>query len=294
MTEHFLASEIKNGTPEASRFHVIPAPLEKTVSYGAGTHRGPGAVLEASKQLEVLTHGKDPSQSGIHTQQPIDPAQSSQDFLETLYERVTYALQCRAVPVTIGGEHSLSFGPIAACSNQSDGEIGIIQFDAHADLRRSYQGDVYSHASVMQRVTDELGLPLFQIGVRSLCEEEIQYRGDRGIGFLDARELHRELRATGSVDIISRIHTAFPGGFPRNVYVTFDVDAFDASFLPATGTPAPGGLFWPETFEMLSAISACFSVVGFDVVELAPIPSLVYCDFAVSQLVYDIMGLICP
>ncbi|MGM0432824.1 MAG: agmatinase [Spirochaetota bacterium] len=293
MTEHFLASEIENGNPETSRFHIIPAPLEKTVSYGGGTGNGPEAILKASQQLEVLTHGRNPSQFGIHTQQPIDSVQASHEFLEALEKRAAYALQCGAKPVTIGGEHALSFAPIAACSKHSRERIGIIQFDAHADLRKAYQGDAYSHASVMQRATDELGLPLFQIGVRAVCEEEVHLRTQKGVGFLDAPELHRELRTTGTVDIVSRIHAMLPDTFPEKVYISFDVDVFDASFLPATGTPVPGGLFWPETIEILSAISNTFSIVGFDVVELAPIAMLPYCDFATSQLVYDIMGLIC-
>lgn len=287
---HFLASEIDNGESGSSRFHVIPAPLEKSVSYGRGTAGGPSAILQASNQLELLTHGFDPSAWGIHTQPALSPRISVKRFLSELEERTRHALEQGAIPVTLGGEHALSFAPIAACARWFPEEIGVIQFDAHADLRTAYEGNPYSHASVMQRVARELDLSIFQVGVRTFCEEEAEFRKEHAVGHIDGPELF----SSGRSDIAALIADAFPQGFPDRVYISFDVDVFDASFMPATGTPVPGGLFWNETIELLRSLAESFTIIGFDIVELSPIRDLPYCDFAAAQLAYDLMGFISP
>lgn len=290
MKHHFHYGETANGDPQNSRFHVIPAPLEKSVSYMSGTQAGPEAILEASGQLELLTGEKNPAALGIHTQEPVDASLCSADFLDQLQKQCAYALSCGAVPAVIGGEHSLSFAPIAALASHLDTPLGIIQFDAHADLRRAYQSNRFSHASVMQRCVEELGLPLFQIAVRAMGAEEHVFRTQHRIGYIDAHRLHQQLRSQGNVDIFQEISSQFQGTFPETVYITFDVDGFDSSFFPATGTPVPGGLFWPETQDMLSQISRHFTIAGFDVVEHSPSDYLRYCDFTAAQLMYDLMG----
>ncbi|MDA3835394.1 MAG: agmatinase family protein [Spirochaetales bacterium] len=289
---HFLSSELCNGDPKSSRFHIIPAPLEKSVSYGIGTSLGPSAILAAYEQLELLSSESYPHHSGIHTQDPVDPDLRTPDFLLELENRALFALKQGAVPITLGGEHTVSFAPISACVKEYGEPIGVIQFDAHADLRRNFQGSPYSHASVMLRAVEELNVSLFQIAVRAFCEEEKNFRLLHQVGALDAPVLHKELRTLGKVDILPRIEQAFPSGFPKKIYISFDVDGFDASFMPATGTPVPGGLFWPETISILQELASVFTIVGLDVVELAPISYLPYCNFAAAQLVYDIMGFI--
>jgi agmatinase len=264
--------------------------MEKSVSYMTGTLAGPEAVIAASGQLELLTGGRNPAALGIHTQQPVDASLCAQEFLDQLQKQCAYALSCGAVPAVIGGEHSLSFAPIAALASHLDTPVGIIQFDAHADLRRAYRNNRYSHASVMQRCVEELGLPLFQIAVRAMAEEEHEFRTRHAVGYVDAPRVHQQLRSGGSVDIVREISAQFHGSFPETVYITFDVDGFDSSFFPATGTPVPGGIFWPETQDMLSQISRHFTIAGFDVVEHAPSYYLRYCDFTAAQLVYDLMG----
>jgi agmatinase len=290
MKHHFHYGEIANGDPQDSRFHVIPAPLEKSVSYMGGTQAGPEAILEASGQLELCTGERNPAALGIHTQEAVDASLCSADFLDQLQKQCAYALSCNAVPAVIGGEHSLSFAPIAALAAYLNEPFGIIQFDAHADLRTAYQNNRYSHASVMQRCVEELGLPLFQIAVRAMGEEEHEFRKHHRIGYIDAPRLHRQLRSSNGFDVVQEISSQFHGTFPETVYITFDVDGFDSSFFPATGTPVPGGLFWPETQEMLSRISQNFTIAGFDVVEHSPSHYLRYCDFTAAQLVYDLMG----
>ncbi|MCF7933790.1 MAG: agmatinase [Spirochaetia bacterium] len=284
----FLASEIPNGPVDRSRFHIIPAPLERSVSYGGGTARGPEAILRASDQLEVLTGGKDPSTGGIHTQRMIDPQLETAAFLAELEGRTSAALDHHAIPVTLGGEHTVSFAPIAACC-RTTGSLGVIQFDAHADLRKAYEGNRYSHASVMQRVTDELQLPIFQLGVRALCEQEVSFRLEHDIHHVDGDRLYR-MRQTFGEQFAQQVLSCIPDDFPNDIYITIDVDAFDPSFMPATGTPVPGGVSWYDMAQLLQLICSRYTLRGFDVVELAPIEHLPYCDFSAAQLIYDIMG----
>jgi agmatinase len=278
---HFLASEIPNGPPETSPFHIIPAPLEKTVSFQGGTIDGPKAILEASQELETLAFGIEAAFAGIHTQKPIDPHLDSEQFLIALKDRTRSALKNKAFPLTLGGEHSLSFAPIAACAEHFGEQIGVIQIDAHCDLRKDYQRNKYSHASVMYRVVEELGLKIFQIGTRAYSQIESDYRSKNNLGFKDASELWSSSSKT----------LAWPQGFPQKVYLTVDVDGFDPSVVPATGTPVPGGLSWHQGMAYLTQIFRDFEVIGADVVELAPNPALPYADFAAAQLVYNLLSL---
>jgi agmatinase len=280
-TPHFLSSEIPNGPAANSPFHIIPAPLEKTVSYHGGDSQGPGAILQASDELETLACGHEAAKLGIHTQPEVDPSLDSAAFLAQLQGRVQKALKTGAFPLTLGGEHSLSFAPIAACAAHSTESIGVIQIDAHCDLRQAYQGNPYSHASVMYRVVEELGLPVWQLGTRAYAREEAQYRDEKEIQFLDAAQLYH----------LGKGALPLPKSFPKKVYLSVDVDGFDPSVFPSTGTPVPGGIGWHQGMEYLEKIFHHFEVVGADVVELAPNPAQPYADFAAAQLVYNLISL---
>ena len=236
----FLSSEIPNGSASDSAFHVIPAGAEYSVSYEGGTAKGPEAILRASDQLEVISCEREPAAGGIHTQTPIRSDLSHEEFLQELKERTKQALDCSAVPVILGGEHSISFAPIEACA-QRFGTIGIIHIDAHADLRRAYEGDRYSHASVMQRVTEELSLPVFGIGMRALGKEEVEFRTEHGLASCDAVALSRLIMDEGS-RFPEAVLGLIPQDLPNKVYISFDVDGLDPSCMPAKGTPVPGGL----------------------------------------------------
>lgn len=157
----------------------------------------------------------------------------------------------------------------------------MIQFDAHADLRDTYEGDKMSHACVMRRAV-EMGLPLLQIGVRALSVEEVELRRELKIPHHDGERLGRNGLPAQLI----------PDGFPEKVYITFDVDGLDPSIMPATGTPVPGGLTWWQAMECLEQITADCEVIGFDVVELAPIANLHAADFTAAGLVYNLMGMI--
>lgn len=160
-------------------------------------------------------------------------------------------------------------------------DFGVVQFDAHLDLRDEYEGDPLSHACVMMRAV-EMGIPVFQIGCRSGCEEEYRARLKHGAGFLDAIDIARN-------GVPSKI---LPDDFPETIYITFDVDGLDPSVVPATGTPEPGGLGWYDALDLLAGVIFGRRVAGFDMVELAPAPGLHMADFAVAKLVYKIMGMI--
>ncbi len=276
----FLASEFVPASPEEAGFHVIPFPLERTVSYGGGTRLGPKAILEASQQLEAWDGMSSPGTLGIHTTRPVDCDKPLPEVFADARNLVRRALECRAIPVTLGGEHMVSYAPVAALHDEGK-RFGILHFDAHADLRDSYEDDPWSHACVLRRIVEHTRLPLVQFGTRDYSCEEAKFRKDANITAYDADELARHGLPANPL----------PDGFPRAVYVTFDVDGFDASLMPATGTPSPGGLFWHETMRILETCLAGRTIIGFDVVELAPIEGLHHANFTAAKLVHVLMGM---
>jgi len=303
----FLDSELPFRPADECRFHVIPVPFEATVSYGGGTASGPEAILEASSQLEVWTGRAVPSRQGIFTWPAVDCEGRAEDVLERIEQAVQTALAqgpqtdsplttapatpCEvpgtampAVPVILGGEHTVSLGALRALKKRY-GDFGIVHFDAHADLRDNYEGTPYSHACVMRRAVQDLGLSLYQIGVRSLSPEEELYRRAQNIQHLDAREA----KFPGFPASFS-----LPAGFPKNVYLSFDVDALDSSLMPATGTPDPGGLLWWDALDLVERCLKGRCCLGFDVVEFAPVPSLHAPAFTAARLAHEIMGILAP
>jgi len=277
---HFLASEIPQPNPQDALFHIIPAPYERSVSYGTGTARGPAAILESSQQLELFDGTSIPAEQGIRTHPAINCEGEPDAVLGKIKEAVASVLAFEKIPVLLGGEHTVSVGAFGAIKEKIK-NVGIIQFDAHADLRDTYDGTPNSHACVMRRAMD-LKIPFFQIGVRSLSYEEHLLRGEKRIPHLDASTLHE-------TEIPLQI---LPADFPENIYITFDVDALDPSIMPATGTPDPGGLSWHQSFQLLERIVSARQVIGFDVVELAPIKGVHFPEFTVARFVYNLMGLI--
>ncbi len=280
MEQYFLQSEGPNAAPVGAAFHVIPAPLEATVSYGGGTAGGPAAILNASDQLETWDGVSIPFDAGIHTAPTVDCHSGIESALENIEATVGVALSCGARPIVLGGEHTVTLGALRALKKDV-GLFGVVQFDAHADLRDSYEGTPFSHACVMRRALDDLGLPLFQIGVRALCGEEIAVRRQREVSYLDARDLY-----------LNGIPEApLPEDFPDKIYITFDLDGLDPSVIRATGTPVPGGIFWHDALTLLERVIRGREVLGADVVELAPAPGDHASDFAAAQLTYCIMGM---
>ena len=276
----FLASELGETNPADALFHVIPVPYEKTVSYGKGTGLGPEAILWASQQLELYDGCGVPAERGIHTRPALDCEGPPESVLSDLGRLVGELHGQGRIPVVLGGEHTVTAGAVCGFASLSE-RVGVVQFDAHADLRDQYEGTIHSHACAMRRVLDN-GFSLFQIGVRSLSFEEEVFRKDLGIGRLDAVDIFRK----GIPECL------LPEDFPRNIYLTIDVDVFDPSLMPSTGTPEPGGLLWYQMIQVLEQVIARRNVVGFDVVELAPIAGFHAPDFTAARLIYNLMGLI--
>jgi agmatinase len=277
----FLDTELEELAPEAARFHVLPVPYEKTVSYGGGTAKGPAAILAASGQLERWDGASDPGAEGIYTWPAVDCRGKPEKVLGAIAAAVARILRLGKLPVVLGGEHTVTWGVVQGYLAAGVRDFGVVQIDAHADLRDRYEGDPLSHASVMRRIV-EAGIPLFQLGNRAYCEEEREVRARYGVRFIDADRLVRE-----RIDAIE-----LPGDFPREVFFTLDVDGIDPSVLPATGTPVPGGLGWYQTLGLFESVARQRRIIGFDVLEFAPIRGFHAFDFAAAALVYKLMGIV--
>ncbi len=284
-TRAFLGSEHAPVAKDQARFHVLPVPMELSVSYGGGAADGPAAILEASDQLEAYEAGEFPCAGGIYTAPMITPTsdemQNPEAWVKAIQAAVGEALDCGAYPVMLGGEHTVTLG--AALAYHARGEkIGFVHFDAHADLRDTYEGSKYSHACVLRRC-HELGFPVVQFGTRAYCEEEAAYRAENKTTLYacDAEKLALKGPPT----------PILPKGFPKKIYVTFDVDGLDPAIMPATGTPVPGGLMWYSALFILREIAASHDIVGCDVVELAPIKELHHASFTAAKLTQKLMAL---
>lgn len=275
------------GDPDAARAVIIPFGLEASVSYGAGTAAGPDAIIAASPQLEFFDEElwcEPYRQFGIATLEARAIAPAVEDALDQIEELVEAVLAAGRFPLTLGGEHSLTAGAIRPFARRFP-DLAVLQFDAHSDLRDGYLGEHYSHAAAMRRVLDNPGVSLVAVGVRATDASEIP--------FIEANPervaIHwaKDRRRWRVEDIVAPLRG-------RPIYITFDVDAFDASLMPATGTPVPGGLFFDEACEIMRAAAEAGTIVGGDIVELAPIPGLHHCEFTAAKLAYKLLAYAAP
>lgn len=268
---------------ETSRAVVLPVPLERTVSYGRGTAEGPAALLAASTQVELYdeTSGTEPwSEIGIHTLRPLDGlAGDLGEALGRIEKEAGRHLRAGKFLASIGGEHSLSAAPVRA-AHAVHGKLGVVQLDAHADLRDSYEGTPHSHACVMRRIV-ELGCPTLALGIRALSAPEAELIREQSLATVWGHEL-----AALTVERFSQL----VDGLPPKVYLTVDVDFFDPSIVPSTGTPEPGGGLWYPTLALLAELFRRREVVAMDVVELAPVPGRPASDFLAARLLYKCLG----
>lgn len=276
--------------PELSDFRkagvvVLPVPYETTVSYMGGARNGPQAIIDASRAVELYDTelGGEPVEIGVATAEALaltnagpEPAMKQ---LRRAYAKLADAAK---FIIMLGGEHSLSSPPIlewAARLKKAGRRLTVLQLDAHGDLRDSYEGTEYSHAAVMRRVVDQADL--VQVGIRAISAEERRFMRRRDtITTIYADELQGD---DGWMDRVM-------GALGDDVYITFDVDYFDPSLVPSTGTPEPGGGTWYPTLRLLRRVFAERNVIAADVVELGPIPGLVAPDFLVARLVYKMIG----
>ena len=274
----FIGSDFKS--PEEALFQILPVPLEKSVCYGKGTAGGPEAIIKASQLVELYDCKSIPAEFGINTRKAVDCEGSAEEVIKRISEEVKKIIDIKKIPVMLGGEHTVTYGALLALKQKHE-RIGVIQFDSHTDLRDSYFNNHLSHGCVMRRALD-IGVELFEIGIRSLSFEEELLRRKLKIGHLDAEYLAFN-------PIPAQI---LPEDFPKDIYITFDVDAFDPSLMPATGTPEPGGLSWYQALKAIENVVRGRNVIGMDFNELAPISGMHAPDFTIARLIYNVFGII--
>jgi agmatinase len=272
--------------------YVLPAPYEHTSSYILGSDRGPSAILEASAQVEFYDEQLDCEPfrewGGIATKAPLElNGKVDGVAVDAIEAFVAPHVGTGRFVLTLTGEHTGALGAIRAHAKRYPG-LCVVQIDAHGDLRAAYQGNPYSHASVMARVVDD-GHRLVQVGIRSISPEEIERikRSDRIHTFFAARLLDPSGPYEGKA---SRWIPDVVAACSGPVYLTFDCDGLDASIVPALGTPEPGGLGWYDTLNLVTALADGPGIVGMDVSEIAPIDGFVAPQFSVARLIYRILG----
>lgn len=265
---------------EGADFVVIPIPYDLTASYQAGSRRGPAAILDASLQLELYDEElcRETFRAGIHTLPFMEPdVRGPERMVDKIHEVVSGIAALDKIPVVLGGEHTITIGAVRAMKEKYP-DISVLQCDAHADMRDSYQGSRYSHACVGRRIWEIC--PLMQAGVRSMSSECAEFITEKGITVVPPDFIEKN---EGWEQIISEKLT-------KDVYITVDLDALDPSIMPATGTPEPGGLGWKDILRLIRHVAKHCVVRGVDLVELAPIPGMIAPDFTAAKLAYRIMG----
>jgi agmatinase len=268
----FLNSENQYTQYDTSKFVILPVPFEKTVSYGGGTAKGPEAILKASRYLEDydIELDMEPFRAGINVKRPVKA-------LKGIKGEIAKILKDNKVPVMLGGEHSITHFAVEA-AGEIYKDLSVLQFDAHADLRDHYHGSKFSHACAARRILEIC--PAVQVGIRSMSKEEMDFAKSTG----QISKIHFADKVEISEIVASQLS--------KNVYITIDVDAFDPSEIPSTGTPEPGGLDYYQVLDILRTVCSQKNIVGFDVVELAPIKGLNYPDYTTAKLIYKLMGYI--
>ena len=279
--DRFLGLEDSESEYKRSRFAVLPIPYDATASFLAGTRHGPRAIITASQQVETYDEelrGEFIS-IGIATLDPIPRhADGPEAMRHDIFEAAGKIVADDKFLLTLGGEHSITSALVRAVKSKHD-DLSVLQIDAHADLRESYQGSKYSHASVMRRIHD-MGVPFVGVGIRSYSSEEASFMESAGIRPVTASDC----RASG--DWIDRAMDRLTG----HVYVTLDIDAFDPAYAPGTGTPEPGGLDWHQVTALLRAVAERKSVVAADIIEVIPLPGQVITEFLAARLAYKIIS----
>lgn len=273
-----LPPELKN--QPSARFGVVPVPFERTTSYGQGTAGGPAAIDAASRYVELFDEEYliEAGGLGVWNYEPIcSRNETIEDSIHHIYTTAERLLQDGRFLIFTGGEHSIT-GPLVRAYAKIFNGLTVLQIDAHADLRDSYEGSRFSHASAMRRVLEECSA--VQAGIRSISQEEYRELPSLPTCMIFAYEYFRS-----PVQAVNKVLEKLSD----TVYITVDLDGFDPSLLPATGTPEPGGLFWNDVMTMLSRVFASKNVVGADVVELAPRRGDPASDFLAAKLVYKMM-----
>ena len=286
----FLGRENIYSDYDNSKAVVVPVPYEKTTSYGKGTIKGPHAILKASGYVEHYDIEEDMliSKIGISTLPAIKDINSPQRLYTEIKKVTCQILRDKKIPVYLGGEHTITAAIVSAFKTVHSSSFSILHIDAHSDIRDVYDGTKYSHACVMRRVY-EMGIKIVSVGVRSQSYEEHEFiasvgaNGRSPLHIFYAHEIHNDKRWVEKV--IDKLG--------KNIYITFDVDAVDPAYIRATGTPEPGGIFWCDIVKFFQTLAKSNkTLIGMDIVELAPNRYDKISDFICAKLICKILGLL--
>lgn len=285
--KQFIGVETQTSYAEAKTV-ILPIPYEKTTTYRKGCQYGPGAILEASNQLEAYDIELEREvclETGIYTHQAIastitNPNLTPEAMLEITTNTVGQLIAAGKFVIALGGEHSITAGVVKAYQQMLSEPFTVIQIDAHGDLRHSYEDSIYNHACVMRRIVD-MGLPTLAVGIRSICREEAQLIKEQQIPVIWAKDIYHQ---------VDWLETALEQIKTEQVFITIDLDGLDSSVVPGVGTPQPGGLNWYELTNFLQAVFKRHQVIGCDVMELAPTSDSVVSEFTAAKLVYKLVG----
>lgn len=277
----FLGIDSRNN--EKENVVVVPFGLEKTLSYGGGTSKGPAEIIKASHQVELFDEdlNKEPYKSiGIKTLKSFPIKKDIADALKQIENINKLLLDKKKFPLVLGGEHSLTQGAIRPFVRKFD-KLYLLHFDAHADLRNSYNGNKFSHASVIRRCLDNLNVNVVSFGIRNISQSETLFlkKNNKRIKIFWAKD-----KSKWNLNQLKKILKN------KKVYLTFDVDGLDSSLMPATGTPEPGGLFWDETINIIKTAAKSADIVGADINELSPMRGFNSYNFLIAKLAYKIIA----
>ncbi len=281
MGSQFLGLKSSAEGQEKAKVNIIPVPFDNTTCYQPGARNGPAHIIAASPHMEFYDEEMQfsPFKAGIFTQEPVEPLLPPERTIELVKGRVGSVLDQGKLPVVLGGEHSVAIGSVEAASERFPG-LAVVQFDAHTDLRDEYQGTKFSHACTMRRIWPMA--QVVQLGVRSSSAGEMDFLRSEGAPMPFGAEECIFYRESVCKKLLERVQG-------RPIYVTIDLDCLDPSLMPAVGTPEPGGLGWYDLLFYLKALSKQ-NVVGFDIVELSPIPGFHAADFTAARLLYKFLA----
>lgn len=276
---HFMDMDEEYTLLENAKYVLLPVGYDGTSTFVKGADKGPQAILDASDSLELydIQYQHSAYEAGIYTDHFDYDFSTPDTMVDSVYQRVKHFMQQGKSIGLLGGEHSVSVGAIRAMSESYD-NLTVLQFDAHADLRDDYHDSIFNHACVMRRAQDYARV--VQVGIRNVCEEEMHNVVDENM-FYAHNIYNNEDWMEPALDRLT-----------DNVYITFDLDGFDPSILPATGTPLPGGLQWYPTLKFIQKVIQSRNIVGFDVVELCPQADSKVSDVLAATLVYKIITLL--
>lgn len=288
INSNFLALEEKDSNYKDSKIAILSVPYEHTVSYGGGTAKGPEAILKASHFVEFYDDEFDKEvcfEQGISTLESLSFNNlKDKEALNYIADNVRALLNDDKFVITLGGEHTISSAPIKAHYEKYP-NMSILQFDAHSDLREEYQDNPYSHASIMARVKDFFPANrITQLGIRALCIEESVFIKENKVNTFFASAVRTKKHGDNWVEnLVNTLN--------NEVYVTFDVDFFDPSIMPSTGTPEPDGFLYSETIDVFREMKRQGKkIIGFDVVELAPDERTYHPDLLTARLIYKMLN----